>query len=180
MSNGFYKAYLMSDHWQEFRKYVLETRGRKCEDCGVTEGVVFDVHHLSYENLGDEQLEDVVVLCHSCHMARHPEKFHRGCKHEHLNTAVGYGSYELSFLWQCNSCKQLIGMRNPTEKEIAENQKYMDRQRKWHEKQAAKEAEREVKRQERLVAKRERDKIKPKKHKKRKPYKKRTKTVRLR
>jgi hypothetical protein len=176
MSNGFYKSYLQSNHWHEFRKHVLETKGRKCEDCGATEGVIFDIHHLTYENLGEEQLEDVVVLCHSCHMARHPDKFHRRCKHEALSEAYGgMGSGCLSFYWYCNNCKMLVGNREPNEKEKLLAIKEMERHKKWKEKEKIKQAEKEAKKAAREALKPPKPKLKKKK--KRKPYKKRTPKV---
>lgn len=171
----------MSDHWREFRKHVLETKGRKCEDCGVTDGVVFDVHHLTYENLGDEQLKDVIVLCHSCHMARHPEKRPNKCKHENRAKASWESGGQVKFSWVCADCVPFVflGWREPDEKDLLYAEKVAKKYEKWLEKEAIKEAEKEKKRKE----KRERYEIwakeycKPKKKKKRKPYKKRTKAV---
>lgn len=167
MSNGFYKAYLQSDHWHEFRKCVLETKGRKCEDCGVTEGVVFDVHHLSYENLGDERLEDVIVLCHSCHMARHPEKniIKNKCKHQNLIKSWSKG-YTMEFYWECADCGIIISRRVPDEKEKICADKYNAMMGKFREQERIK----LEKKEERRKAAKERAKFKPKKPKKKPKY----------
>lgn len=167
-----YREYLQTDHWKEFREHALETHGRKCEDCGATD-VTLDVHHLTYENIWNEQLEDVVILCRSCHISRHPEKLRRRCKHDNLSKAVGYGSGSMDFYWYCSDCKSLIGLRKPDDKEIKENEKYIKKQKKRLEKEAIKQAEKETKLKEREAVRNEKEKLKPKKKKKRKPYKKR-------
>ncbi len=173
-----YNAYLQTGHWKAFRKLALKEHGEVCKDCGAVD-TRFDVHHLTYENLGQEQLEDVVVLCHSCHMDRHPDKFNRMCKHERLEEASGgYGSGTLSFYWFCADCKSLVGNREPTEKEKIMNIKEAERHRKWREKEDVRQAKRDEKKREREAIRKEKKKLnpKPKKKKKRKTYKKRVVT----
>lgn len=171
----FYKGYLNTEHWKTFRKYALKKHGEICKDCGATD-VRFDIHHLTYENLWEEQLEDVVVLCHPCHIVRHPDKFTNICKHVNLDKATGYGSSCLSFYWHCLDCKSLVSKREPDEKEQKESKKYIEKQSKWHEREAIKQTEKEIKKKEREILKKEKEKLdpkKPKKRKKSKPYKKR-------
>jgi hypothetical protein len=43
--------------------------GFRCEQCGAR--TVLDVHHLTYENVGRERDEDLIVLCRRCHAAAH-------------------------------------------------------------------------------------------------------------
>lgn len=68
-----YKDYLQTSFWQLIREWIIEKRGAKCQICNSTENI--NVHHRSYENLGDEREEDLVVLCQSCH-----EIFHKNGK----------------------------------------------------------------------------------------------------
>lgn len=70
-----YEDYLQSKHWKRFRLKALKHHGKICMLCGVTEVNFFHVHHLTYENLGNEKLEDVVVLCPECHSIVHIEGF---------------------------------------------------------------------------------------------------------
>jgi len=65
-----YNRYINSPEWRRFRTKVLKERGHKCEIC-KKEGNSFDIHHLTYERLGNELLEDVQVLCQSCHKEIH-------------------------------------------------------------------------------------------------------------
>jgi hypothetical protein len=70
-----FEAYLAGSHWQSFRQHVLEEQRTRlhrniCEGCG-TEGVAFDVHHKTYERLGNELIENCQVLCEQCHDKLH-------------------------------------------------------------------------------------------------------------
>lgn len=67
-----YDDYLLGPHWVAFRKRVLEGRPN-CESCGAVKSL--QVHHLNYDRLGDERLEDVAVLCLDCHERAHGRKF---------------------------------------------------------------------------------------------------------
>lgn len=66
-----YYEYINSTLWQEVRKLALQRAGHKCQICGTTKNL--DVHHNSYDNLGNEQehLEDLVVLCSEHHQLYH-------------------------------------------------------------------------------------------------------------
>ena len=70
-----YETYLASPHWRSVRQRVLEAQQTRlqrnvCEGCGK-EGVGFDVHHKTYERLGNELIEDCQVLCEQCHHKLH-------------------------------------------------------------------------------------------------------------
>jgi len=65
-----YRNYLKSEHWQKFRKMVKENLEHKCMDCGVVSDQL-DVHHLNYNNLWNESLNDVILVCRKCHERRH-------------------------------------------------------------------------------------------------------------
>jgi hypothetical protein len=72
---GSYEVYLASPHWQAFRPRVFEAQrvrlGRNmCELCGK-EDPPFHVHHLTYERLGNELIEDCQVICEPCHDELH-------------------------------------------------------------------------------------------------------------
>ncbi len=61
----FYAEYMDSTEWQEMRETALIQAGRKCERCGAIESL--QVHHLTYEHLGDELPEELLVVCPPCH-----------------------------------------------------------------------------------------------------------------
>lgn len=64
-----YADYLQTEHWAQVRKHKIAKTGRQCEKCGRTGNV--DVHHLTYERLGEELMEDLQVLCPICHKQVH-------------------------------------------------------------------------------------------------------------
>lgn len=63
-----YQEYLNSIPWKVFSKTIKDNR-KKCFSCKGRLGLV--VHHINYNNLGNEFEEDVVVLCKSCHYIVH-------------------------------------------------------------------------------------------------------------
>lgn len=66
-----YRKYLRSPEWKSKREELFKLRGKKCEMCGSTEKI--HVHHLTYERIGDETMQDLQVLCEKHHMEQHPK-----------------------------------------------------------------------------------------------------------
>ena len=64
-----YAEYIKSDKWLEKRHRVWRRDGMRCVECGSAMNL--QCHHLTYENLGDEPLQDLVTLCRSCHREKH-------------------------------------------------------------------------------------------------------------
>lgn len=70
MSEEKYSDYLKSDHWQECRNKRLKIDFYQCFFCGCKDNL--NVHHLTYENKGNEDVQnDLVTLCKSCHSKIH-------------------------------------------------------------------------------------------------------------
>jgi 5-methylcytosine-specific restriction endonuclease McrA len=65
---------LKSDQWKVRRQLRLEKDSHNCNDCGKT---ATQVHHLTYERIGNEHLDDLLSLCERCHAARHGEAANR-------------------------------------------------------------------------------------------------------
>jgi hypothetical protein len=65
-----YEEYLESDEWQQLRGIALERAGRRCQVCNAS-GVILDAHHRTYENLGCENIDDVIILCRDCRRLFH-------------------------------------------------------------------------------------------------------------
>lgn len=63
-----YEKYINSAQWKRFRAYAIEQAGGKCAKCGISKwSAKLEVHHITYERLKRERLQDVVVLCPACH-----------------------------------------------------------------------------------------------------------------
>lgn len=67
-----YSAYLKTPHWHELKSRKLKIAGFKCQLCNAKQSL--EVHHRSYANLGNEPLEDLIVLCRNCHEVFHRER----------------------------------------------------------------------------------------------------------
>lgn len=67
-----YKEYLQTEEWQSIRIKALKRFGFKCHVCNSTKKL--NVHHKTYENRGNENLNDLIVLCEDCH-AKYHDKF---------------------------------------------------------------------------------------------------------
>ena len=71
-----YKEYIKSTAWYQKRLARLKKDKYTCQKCGDTE--FLEVHHLTYDNLGDEPMEDLVCLCRDCHQAIHDKYGRKG------------------------------------------------------------------------------------------------------
>ena len=70
MDKKTYTAYLHSKHWKKVRSIALQNAGYKCQACSCKD-TILDVHHNSYDRLGNEDPSDLIVLCRSCHSKVH-------------------------------------------------------------------------------------------------------------
>lgn len=70
-----YKSkYLKSETWFQKRKGALDRANNKCQLCSSRKNL--NVHHNTYENVGDEKEEDLIVLCGECHKKYHSDKIY--------------------------------------------------------------------------------------------------------
>ena len=69
-----YRLYLQGDHWQQIKIARMRIDGFRCQGCGCvgTSSNPLQVHHLTYHNVGTEDVwTDVVTLCRACHLQTH-------------------------------------------------------------------------------------------------------------
>jgi 5-methylcytosine-specific restriction endonuclease McrA len=64
-----YNEYLQSPEWQGLRRLAITKAGGRCQRCGEYRGL--QVHHLTYERRGWEQIQDVEAVCSRCHRQEH-------------------------------------------------------------------------------------------------------------
>lgn len=67
-----YQEYLASEQWAKRRGQALARAGNRCQVCNATDGL--QVHHRTYERRGDEDPEDLTVLCAECHKLFHDNR----------------------------------------------------------------------------------------------------------
>lgn len=63
-----YEVYLRSSAWQRIRRAALVRASGRCEHCrraGLL--LVLEVHHWTYEHLGDERPDELEAMCGDCH-----------------------------------------------------------------------------------------------------------------
>lgn len=68
MTKEQYDRYRNSSDWKAKRKARLEMDKYRCRRCGLDGDVV---HHRTYENIGNEKMEDLETLCSWCHKRIH-------------------------------------------------------------------------------------------------------------
>ena len=66
-----YKDYLSTKHWQIKRNDFKRKFINECCMCQST--IRLNLHHMTYENIGAEKLEDLCFLCSSCHGLLHKQ-----------------------------------------------------------------------------------------------------------
>lgn len=64
-----YLNHLQSPFWKTIRKRALERDNNTCQKCFVA--TAQEVHHLTYINLGNENLEELISYCKPCHKKMH-------------------------------------------------------------------------------------------------------------
>lgn len=66
-----YHLYLKTPEWKVLRHQALRRANYQCALCTCTGNL--QVHHRHYRNVGNEEIEDLIVLCRNCH-AKHHDK----------------------------------------------------------------------------------------------------------
>lgn len=64
-----YEQYLLTAWWRRMRNRALQISRYQCSRCQVTREL--QVHHKTYDRLGDERDVDLEVLCRGCHLGLH-------------------------------------------------------------------------------------------------------------
>ncbi len=64
-----YLNHLQSPYWKNIRQQVLLRDNNTCQKC--LKAPAQEVHHLTYNNLGNENLSDLLSLCRICHFSLH-------------------------------------------------------------------------------------------------------------
>ena len=63
------QQYMLSAEWYELRTLVFIRDDHTCQSCGSKTSL--NCHHIMYDRLGAENLEDLITLCKSCHQYQH-------------------------------------------------------------------------------------------------------------
>jgi hypothetical protein len=118
VKSGEYKEYLASREWAVLREKVRERSNNKCERC--REAPQEAVHHLTYERIGHELLEDLQAVCNSCHEfvsgKRDTDPAACDLTQEQKQRALHLGPTELLALceWHFRDSKHCVGFSRRT------------------------------------------------------------------
>ena len=67
-----YKESLKSQRWKHYRNTVFIRDNFSCAGCGWgPPEVILHCHHLNYDRVGSESIDDCQTLCHICHAKEH-------------------------------------------------------------------------------------------------------------
>lgn len=67
-----YREYLNSNEWKKLKRKVIARDNGIC--CGCGEKRTLDVHHLTYDRVGNELMTDLISLCSVCHARVHGDE----------------------------------------------------------------------------------------------------------
>jgi hypothetical protein len=70
-----YKDYLQTEWWKSVRQKALKRSLFRCQLCNNPEKL--NVHHRSYENIGNEKDCDLITLCQWCHAKFHDKEMYQ-------------------------------------------------------------------------------------------------------
>ncbi|MDP9479477.1 MAG: hypothetical protein M3R38_28040, partial [Actinomycetota bacterium] len=59
-----------SEEWAILKSRIHRRDGYRCRMCGSSK-VELHLHHCSYDNYGEERLEDLITVCGVCHERHH-------------------------------------------------------------------------------------------------------------
>ncbi len=68
--NDRYKQYLKSGEWKHLRDKKLKQANYTCDGCGEQYRAL-EVHHTTYDRIGEELLTDLAAFCPICHKKAH-------------------------------------------------------------------------------------------------------------
>lgn len=68
-----YRDYINSPDWRSTRLRYFRSKlpSDRCQACGASWEPGFHLHHRSYKRLGNERLNDFVMMCADCHRELH-------------------------------------------------------------------------------------------------------------
>jgi 5-methylcytosine-specific restriction endonuclease McrA len=72
-----YLNYMKSKKWRNLRIRVAKRDRFICQRCHRYTPKGFNIHHLSYERLGNERLSDLILLCPKCHKKTHRKSYNK-------------------------------------------------------------------------------------------------------
>jgi hypothetical protein len=111
-----------NQYWQNLRYRRMYLCGRKCEAPGCSSPSL-DCHHLHYDTLGFEEIDDVRMLCRECHDAQHGT----------FKPTRPQGFY-VKYLNGLAEKRRAAGIPDPP---LTHDDRYWDERRRWNDQKSA-------------------------------------------
>lgn len=92
-----YSDYLKSEAWRKKTDEVWKRDRGRCRRCGRSAD---DVHHLTYDRVYHESLDDLIMLCRPCHKMDHGRLDDPRDEYRQRNRQQSFGDRELSRLYR--------------------------------------------------------------------------------
>jgi hypothetical protein len=67
-----YREYLKTRHWEKVKHLYYMKNPRNCGMCEST--AILNLHHKTYERIGNEKMGDLICLCSQCHHRFHESR----------------------------------------------------------------------------------------------------------
>jgi hypothetical protein len=103
-----YADYLKSEDWKRRRQRALYLAQNRCQSPLCKQGYLramtdeelpdsyrLEVHHLTYERLGHERPDDLIVLCRMCHCEQHDIAYEEKRASQSIGEALAKGLMRL-------------------------------------------------------------------------------------
>ena len=88
-SRELYVNHLMSEKWRETKLKRLSIDNFSCKQFGIpVTAETSHCHHITYENLGDEGMKDIVTICPRCHNAIHEFHGKNACRYPLVDNSL--------------------------------------------------------------------------------------------
>jgi hypothetical protein len=72
-----YETVINSFRWRGLKMRLLSQRGKRCQRCNQPRWPL-ELHHKTYERLGEERDDDLELLCSQCHVVADEERAEAG------------------------------------------------------------------------------------------------------
>lgn len=83
---------LFNPHYRMLKRRCLDLAANCCQSCHKNPRTGLDIHHLTYERIGRESLEDVQILCKKCHTKADAIRRAEEAKRGEMFARVGSGA----------------------------------------------------------------------------------------
>lgn len=109
-----YAEYLQTAEWKEKRDFVLGFACHRCQVCNSPKNL--HVHHRTYERRGDEDLDDLIALCKTCHELYHRKSNAKEAKeHIHQFKITVENHITIRFCEECGQSSILLKLKGANE-----------------------------------------------------------------